>query len=205
MLRVNGIPFTTGQYETWLLIWERFLILRVIVNVTSIKFEWLCIVLHSSISLCATQLTNGPEFAQTRKSRAVLIELYLLYKFWNTGHVRDYEYEYIVTESTRRGPSIGARGGTCPPKPLGVGALGGHRRRAALWCFIRSCNAELRTSLVQLLYYCSKCTTYKMYRTHTRTFQFAQNFTQVLNKYNYAHSYSRIHIHVLPNVKIAQS
>ena len=44
-----------------------------------------------------------------------------------------------------------------------------------------------------------------MYRTYTRTFQFTQNFTQVLNKYNYTHSYSRIHIHVLPNVKIAQS
>ena len=97
----------------------------------------------------------------------------------------------------RRGPSIGARGGTCPPPqtPRWGGALGGHRRRAALWCFIRSCNAELRTLLLQFFYYWSKCTTYKMYRTYTRTFQFAQNFTHVLNKYNYAHSYSRIHIH----------
>ena len=31
----------------------------------------------------------------------------------------------------RRGPSIGARGGTCPPKALGGGALGGHRRWGA--------------------------------------------------------------------------
>ena len=47
-------------------------------------------------SLCnATQLTNGPELAQrrkasTRKSRAVLIELYLLYKFGITAPVRAY-------------------------------------------------------------------------------------------------------------------
>ena len=51
-------------------------------------------------SLCsATQLTNGPELAQTRKattrkSRAVLIELYLFLEL-------QYLNEHIVTDSTR--------------------------------------------------------------------------------------------------------
>ena len=96
-----------------------------------------------------------------------------------------------------------------PPQPLGGGGHwgGGAPPTGCTLMFYNKLQCRIRTSLVQLLYYCSKCTTYKMYRTYTstRTFQFAQDFTQVLNKYNYAHSYSRIHIHVLRNVKIAQS
>ena len=46
---------------------------------------------------------------------------------WKTGTRRSFNLKRRHVH--RRGPSIGARGGTCPPKALGGGgARGGHRR-----------------------------------------------------------------------------
>ena len=80
--------------------------------------------------------------------------------------------------TSRRGPSIGARGGHVPPKPLGGGALGGHRRRAALWCFIRSCNQRcdrVYTKLVDIVYRVS-CIVYT--RTYTKFYKYTKIHTR---------------------------